>query len=209
VAEARDDLRERLDLQREAISETVEQIENRVSPGRIVARRRYRARRRLTDWKDTVMGNDEPDYPDWDARPAVSSQRYGQVSWYGDDDDGHDGGGQLRERAAETAAAVRDMPQAVRRQAEGNPLAAGIIALGAGWLVASLLPATRSEQRAARRVQPQLEQAARTVTAEASELAQDLREPASQAVDDLKQHGQEAAQHVKDAAQEAAQHTRD
>jgi hypothetical protein len=31
----------------------------------------------------------------------------------------------------------------------GNPLAAGLIAFGAGWLVSSLLPATRREQELA------------------------------------------------------------
>jgi len=207
VAEAPGDLRQRLDQQREAISDTVEQIENRVSPGRIVARRRYRARRRLTDWKDTIMGNDQPDYPNWAASPAAaSSQRYGQAMWYGEDEGTRGDGGDLPERVAETAATV---PEAVRRQAEGNPLAAGVIALGAGWLLGSLLPASRPEQQVARKVQPQLEEAARTVSAEASGLAEEMREPARHAVDDVKAHGQEAAQHVKEAAQSAAQHTRE
>jgi hypothetical protein len=210
MAEAPDDLRQRLDQQREAITDTVGQIENRVSPGRIVARRRYRARRRLTDWKDTIMGNDQPDYPNWAASPvAASSQRYGQVAWYGEGEGTHGDGGHLRERAAETAAAVRDVPEAVRRQAEGNPLAAGVIALAAGWLLGSLLPASRPEQQVARKLQPQLEEAARTVSAEASGLAEEMREPARQAVDDVKSRGEDAAQHVKDAAQDAAQHTRE
>jgi uncharacterized protein DUF3618 len=38
---------------------------------------------------------------------------------------------------------------AVRRRTEGNPLAAGLIAFGLGWLTASLLPASKREQQLA------------------------------------------------------------
>jgi hypothetical protein len=38
---------------------------------------------------------------------------------------------------------------AVGGQTQGNPLAAGLIAFGVGWLAASLIPASRPEQQAA------------------------------------------------------------
>ena len=41
---------------------------------------------------------------------------------------------------------IGDVPQTVQRKTQGNPIAAGLIAFGAGWLVSSLLPPTRKEQ---------------------------------------------------------------
>ena len=40
---------------------------------------------------------------------------------------------------------------AVARKAQGSPIAAGLIAFGAGLLVSSMLPASRAEQQAAER----------------------------------------------------------
>ena len=42
--------------------------------------------------------------------------------------------------------AAGDAKSAVRRQARGNPLVAGLVAFGAGWLVSSLIPATSAER---------------------------------------------------------------
>jgi hypothetical protein len=62
MAEDPDQMRARIDHQRSEITQTVDEIGNRVSPSHIVARRQDRMRRRLTDWRDLVFGNDEPDY---------------------------------------------------------------------------------------------------------------------------------------------------
>jgi hypothetical protein len=80
VAERAEELRQQLDVQRADISRTVEQIENRVVPGRILNRRKYRMRRSLTDWKDRLMGNDDADYPThWYSQPAAPmGPGYGQ-----------------------------------------------------------------------------------------------------------------------------------
>lgn len=72
MAERAEELREQLDAQRADITRTVEQIENKVVPGRILERRKYRMRRGLTDFKDRLMGNDQPEYPShWYAQPAA------------------------------------------------------------------------------------------------------------------------------------------
>ncbi len=57
--------------------------------------------------------------------------------------------GTVQDAASTAADAVQQAPQAIRRQTRGNPLAAGLIAFGAGWLVSSLLPASRREQELA------------------------------------------------------------
>jgi gas vesicle protein len=104
------------------------------------------------------------------------------------------------------ASGVRDAPHAVARQAEGNPLAAGLIAFGVGLLAASLLPASRQEQRAAQAVK---EQAVPQVKEAAAQVADQLREPAREAVETVKERATEAAGTVKEHGAGAAQDLRD
>jgi hypothetical protein len=55
----------------------------------------------------------------------------------------------MRERVMgaprEVTTTVREAPEAVARTTQGNPVAAGLIAFGAGLLAASLLPETDAE----------------------------------------------------------------
>ena len=57
-----------------------------------------------------------------------------------------DGAQQVATRAAEE---IRDAPDLIQQQTQGNPLAAGLIAFGTGLLLATLFPPTEAEQRAA------------------------------------------------------------
>jgi hypothetical protein len=197
MAEDPEQMRARIEHQRSEITHTVDQIGNRVSPSHIVARRQDRMRRRFTDWRDLVFGNDEPDYRQREDRyrfPATSDE------------------GGMRNRAGEAAAhassAVQQAPSAMRRQTRGNPMAAGAVALGAGWLIGSLLPESRSERRSVQRVQPHLAEAAAEARDEARGLAEDLREPAKEAADHVKDAGSRAADEVKGQADESARNVR-
>ncbi len=96
----------------------------------------------------------------------------------------------MSDAASSAATAIQDAPQAARRQTQGNPLAAGLIAFGAGWLVSSLLPASRQEQ--------QLAEQARN---KASELGQPLAEAAKQAATEVKDNLQEPARQAVDSVQ--------
>jgi hypothetical protein len=66
------------------------------------------------------------------------------------------------------AAEVTRSPAAIRRQASGNPLAVGLIAVGIGWLVGSLLPASGAGEQAATKFR---EAAAPAVTDAAKQAA--------------------------------------
>ena len=172
-------MRERIDRQRDEIGHSVDQF-----------------------------GNDEPDFPP----PRGERYRYpGELrSPYRDTDvsatDESDGG--ARERMGEAASSVQHAPTAIRRQTRGNPMAAGAIALGAGWLIGSLLPESRSERRAVQRVEPQLAGAAAEARDEARALAEDLREPARDAADQVKDRGRDAARDVEDQANQSARNVR-
>jgi uncharacterized membrane protein len=92
----------------------------------------------------------------------------------------------------------------VRRQTRGNPMAAGLMAVGAGWLVGSVLPRSDRERAMAQRIEPALSDAAAAVKHEGEELASEMREPVRDAVDDVKHTGQDAAADIRDEAKDAA-----
>jgi hypothetical protein len=179
-------MRARIDQQRDEIGHTVDQIGNRVSPSHIVARRQDRMRRRITGWKDSVFGNDEPDFPS----PRADRYRF---------EDQTTGGGH----------SVQEAPMAIRRQTRGNPMAAGAIAVAAGWLLGGLLPESRPERQLMKRVEPQLADAASEAKREGRALADDLREPAKDAAEHVKEAGSQAAEDVKNQAGESARSVRE
>ncbi len=99
--------------------------------------------------------------------------------------------------------AVRPAP--VRQQAQGNPLAAGLVAFGAGLVVAALIPASEKEQQAAVAVKDKAQPLQQQVTDVAKDTAGNLKEPARQAVLAVKDTATDAASTVKDEGTSAAQ----
>ena len=92
---------------------------------------------------------------------------------------------------------------AVARKAQGSPIAAGLIAFGAGLLVSSLLPASRVEQQAAEKVKDTAQPLVDDLTDTAKEVAGNLKEPAQQAMEEVKSTATDAAVVVKDDATSA------
>ncbi|MBZ6195145.1 hypothetical protein KVH07_19755 [Streptomyces olivaceus] len=87
-----------------------------------------------------------------------------------------------------------------RSQTQGNPLAAGLVAFGAGLLAASMVPASRTERQKAAELMHS--DALEPVKQAATESAQHLKEGAKEVT-------QEAAGDVKDTAAQAARATQD
>src|SRR6476469_9883929 len=99
--------------------------------------------------------------------------------------------------------AVSDAPGAVARKAQGSPIAAGLIAFGAGLLVSSLLPASSVEQQAAEKVKDTAQPLVDDLTDTAKEAAENLKEPTQQAMEEVKSTATDAAAVVKDDATSA------
>jgi len=99
--------------------------------------------------------------------------------------------------------AVSDAPNAVARKAQGSPIAAGLIAFGAGLLVSSLLPASRAEQQAAQAVKDTAEPMVNDLTESAKQVAGNLKEPAQQAIEEVKSTATDAADTVREDATSA------
>lgn len=200
MANEPDQLRQDIEGTRTALSADVDALAEKVNPHRVVERRLDDARGTVTRWKDRIMGTASDGTAL--AREKVGSAASGAA----------EGAADVRDSATSLASSaadrVRSAPGAVRQGAEGNPLAAGLVAFGAGWLVSSLLPATRRERQVVDQAKEVVREHAEPVGARlgqvASQLKDDLRDPAQQAVESVRSTAESAASRVADDARSAA-----
>ncbi|MDF2966466.1 MAG: hypothetical protein K0Q93_244 [Nocardioidaceae bacterium] len=174
-------IRRDIEQTRQSLSQDVDVLNEKVNPRYAVQRRKEAAASSLTRAKDKVMGS----VP---SSPSMSS-----------------GGGTGSGGSGGTARAMGDRlssaPDMARSQAQGNPLAAGLIAFGVGWLASSLLPSSQAEQQAARAVQERASDLAQPAKEMAQDAASQLQGSAQQAADSVKATAQDATEQVKGEAQ--------
>ena len=169
-----DQIRSEIDQTQRELSTDVNALTEKLSPPRIAGRQVRRTRNAMTNMKDRIMGNTSSAYQT--AGSAASS---------------------AASAASSAADAARSAPDAVRRRTEGNPLAAGLVAFGAGWLLSSLLPASAPEQQVASQVKD-------FATEQGRPVAQQLGEAGQQAAQQLRDSAQQRAETVKETAADAA-----
>ncbi len=107
-------------------------------------------------------------------------------------------------RVSDVGDNISDAKDRVVAKAEGNPLAVGLIAFGAGLLFASLIPASAKEKELAADVKDQAQPLVEKVTDAAKEVGQNLKEPAREAAESVKATATDAVENVKSDAQYAA-----
>jgi hypothetical protein len=168
--------------QRAEIGRDLDAIGDRVSPHRMVERKQAAFRQRVVNVKDRVMGS---------AESSVDAVR--------------DAGASAANSFGDSASSV---VHGTRSAAEGNPLAVGLVAFGAGLVAAAVFPATRTERDLAERAQPMLEKAAAEAVPAARHVVEDLEPAAHEAVADLRDSAKDAASTVKDQAVGAATETK-
>jgi hypothetical protein len=176
-------IRRDIEQTRQSLSQDVDVLNEKVNPRYAVQRRKEAARSSLSRARDRVMGN----VP---SMPTMGS---------GNSGGGNGSGGTVQAMGDRVSSA----PDMARSQTQGNPLAAGLIAFGAGWLASSLLPASQAEQQAARAVQERASDLAQPAKDMAKDAASQLQGSAQQAADSVRSTAQEAVQEVKDDAQSA------
>jgi gas vesicle protein len=201
MAQAPDRIRDDIQTTRDDLARDVDMLADRTLPNRVVRRRWTAVRGRMRLVSERVMGT--PGYRQTEygygypasSRPETAADRARSAT----------GSGQgvaqrasdATQRATET---VQQAPEAMRRQTQGNPFAAGLIAFGAGLLTASLIPASEAERRAGQRLQE-----------EAGDLMERVREPLAesgrQIKDDVSGSVRQAADQVKETARDAARTT--
>ncbi|MEV8100297.1 DUF3618 domain-containing protein [Kitasatospora sp. NPDC085879] len=130
-----DELRTEVEARRAHLARSVDRLADRVTPSRVAHRKADAARSRVTGIKERVMGTaHDTGASTHRAAAAGTAESVGAT-------------------AKDTATQIGDglqPPAKLRRQTQGSPLAAGIMAFGAGLLAAALLPASAAERAAGR-----------------------------------------------------------
>jgi len=173
-----DQIRREIEATRGDLSDNVNALAESVKPGNVARRQVDKVKTGAADLKDKVMG----------AADDVQSS----------------GGGAVSDAVGSVKDAAGSAPTAVRRGTRGNPLAAGLIAFGLGWLVSSLIPASSAEQQAATALKDKAQPLTDQVTEAAKDMAGNLKEPLQQAATEVKSTATDAAATVKDEATDQA-----
>jgi ElaB/YqjD/DUF883 family membrane-anchored ribosome-binding protein len=194
-------LRRQIEDTRRELSYDVDALNEKVNPARVVDRRMTAAKGRVSRVKEKVMGSaQDTTYRTQGAASNAAGSVQGAASSAADS---------VQSAASSAVDTVQQTPDMVVRQTQGNPLAAGMIAFGVGWLVSSLLPATEKEKQLAQQAETAVKENKDALLAPAKQVAQEIGEElkpaAQQAVDEVKSTAQDAAQTVKDEGQSAAQ----
>jgi len=170
-----DQIRADIEVTRQNLSSDVNALTDKANPANAAKRQVGKAREAAFGVKDKVMGS---------AHNATSH---------------------ASSAGSSVSDSVTGAPDAVTSRTRGNPLAAGLIALGAGLLVGSMLPASQKETEAAAAVKANASTLAQPVTEAAKGIAEDLKAPAQEALESVKSTATDAAATVKDEGQSSAQ----
>jgi hypothetical protein len=168
-----EEIKRNIDVTRNALSADVEALHDKVSPSKAVGRQVDKTRSAIAGVKDKVMGSVE----------SVSSSASDGASSVGD--------------------AISGAPHKVSARAQGNPLAAGLIAFGAGWLISSLLPASTVEKKVAGQAKEHAQPMIDHLTDSAAELKDTMAQPLHEAVDSVRSSATDATSAVADDGRSA------
>ncbi|MEW2066880.1 DUF3618 domain-containing protein [Streptomyces sp. NPDC007346] len=189
-----DELKSDVEDTRAHLAHNVDRLADKVTPGKVARRKADATQRRITRVKERVMGA---------ASDTTSAGTQGVA------DTAEQAGEAVRQTADQVGRSVRQAPDRITRQTQGSPVAAGIIAFGAGMLAAALLPTTDAEERVGAQLREHsddlLEPMKQTAQDVAQDVKEDMRGPAADAVDAVKSTAQDAAQTTKRKAQDAGQ----
>jgi len=193
VGQSADQIRREIEATRDNLGNTLDAIGERVSPKQVVRRRTARMRHGLTSIRETVMGKAEDMTDTVGSAAGHVSDGVSSVPSTVKDTASSAAQG-VSSAAHEVASSAQQVPQLITKQTRGNPLAAGLVAFGAGLLVSSVLPATDKERQLASTVRDELEP-----------LQSAAREAGEELKGELTSSAREAASHVKDVAKDATE----
>lgn len=197
-----DELRNDVEYRRGHLARNVDLLADRITPRKVARRKADSMRKQVSGVKERVMGTAH------DAAQGTSGSLHRATD--GIAEAGMEAGHNVQE-------AVQQAPAQIRRQTQGSPLAAGLMAFGAGMLAAALLPTTEAEERAGRQLREHsedlLEPVKQTAVHAAEEVREELKEPAAHAVESVKSTAQDAltatTEHAQNAGRETAEGLRD
>jgi len=190
MSENPDVIRADIEATRARLGTNVDAVADKVTPSHIVQRQTDRVKENV---KDAVFGVKE-------KVMGAADHTAGNV---------HSATGTAGAHLSDAGAAIGDAPTQVKTKTQGNPLAAGLIAFGAGLLVSSLIPASQKEREAADALKTAAEPLTTELTEAAKHVAEGLKEPAQEAMDNVKATAADATEHVKAEGQGAVADVKD
>jgi hypothetical protein len=206
-----DVIRRQIEDTRRELSYDVDALNEKVNPARVMDRRVTAAKGRITNLKEKVMGSA---HDTTSQAHGMASNAAGSVQGAASNAAGSVQGAaasaadSVQHAASSAMGAVQQAPDTIVRQAQGNPLAAGVIAFGVGWLVSSLLPASEKEKQLAQQAESAVREHKDALLEPAKQAAQEigdqLKPAAQQAVDSVKSTAQDAAATVAEEGKSAA-----
>lgn len=179
MSDSPDAIRADIERTRRELGGDVDALADKVSPTKIVDRQVDKVRGAFGSVKERVMGAAD------------------------------DAGSSISDAGSSAADHIGDVKDRVVAKAEGSPLAVGLIAFGAGLVLASLIPASSKEKEIAANVKEQAQPMIDQVTDVAKEVGENLKEPAQDAAAAVKASAQDSAETVKAEAQTAAGEVKD
>jgi hypothetical protein len=196
-----DVIRRQIEDTRANLSYEVDALNEKVNPTRVVDRRVGKAKTTVSGLKDKVFGVAH----DKGAQMGSATSNVSGSAQHA----AHSAADTVQGAASTAVSAVQSAPDTIQRQAQGNPLAAGLIAFGVGWLVSSLLPTSEKEKQLASQAEAAVKEHSQPLVDQAKTVAQEIGDnlkPAAQdAVESVKSTAQDGVQTVKAEGQSAAQ----
>lgn len=190
MSENPDVIRADIEATRARLGTNVDAVADKVTPSHIVQRQTDKVKENV---KDAVFGVKE-------KVMGAADHTAGNV---------HSATGAAGTHLGDAGAAIGDAPTQVKAKTQGNPLAAGLIAFGAGLLVSSLIPPSQKEREAADALKTAAEPLTTELTEAAKHVAEGLKEPAQAAMENVKATAADATEHVKAEGQGAVADVKD
>lgn len=187
MGESTEELSRNIAQTRAQLAADVDELGDKVSPSQAVHRQTRAVRHRFSRLKDQVMGSTQ------DAGQSI----------------GHS----AQSAGASVGQGASGAIEGIERRTEGNPLAAGLIAFGAGMLLSAAFPSSQAEQQIAQRGidaarehgQPVMDE----VKSVATEMGQELKQSAAEGVEEVKSTAQASAETVKQQGQSSAENVKE
>ncbi len=175
------ELRREIARTRGEMSRDLDAIGDRVSPRRMAERRLGRTRNWMVMSRERIFGAAE------DARDRAGDQAHGLAQTVGH--------------------APSQVGGQVTGQTRGNPMLAGGVAFGLGFLASMLFDATEQEEELARRAEDQLEPIKEQLGQAAGEIGSTVSDAGREAATHLKEDASVRAHDVTETAKEQTQQT--
>jgi gas vesicle protein len=203
-----DAIRADIEATRARLGTDVDAVADKVTPSNVVHRQTDKVKDAVTGVKERIMGAaDSATSTVQDRMHSGAGHTSGALHSTGDTL--HDARDTAAAKLSDAGTAISHTPDQVKTKTQGNPLAAGLIAFGAGMLVSSLIPPSQKEREAAQQLKTAAEPLATQVTDAAKDMVQDLKEPAQEAMENVKATATEGVQNVKAEGQHAATDVKD